>query len=196
MEDISFQVGFGYDSHRLVKGRPLILGGVEIPNIVGLEGHSDADVLTHAIIDAVIGALGMGDIGKHFPDTDPAYKDATSILLLKKAMSWGKRKGYRLNNLDATIVAERPKLETYITAMRKKIAETLEVSPEKINIKATTTEGMGFCGRREGIAAYAILSIISPDVNNINPINPAARDKGQRHKVKSGPGNSSNPITR
>ena len=155
-----FRIGFGYDAHRLVEGRPLVLGGIEIPYRAGLEGHSDADVLTHAVIDAVIGALGMGDIGQHFPDTDVAYKGASSILMLKKAMAWIKRGELRFNNLDATIVAEGPKLAPYLPSMRKGLAEALEASVDQINIKATTTEGLGFCGRREGIAAYAVVSLV------------------------------------
>jgi 2-C-methyl-D-erythritol 2,4-cyclodiphosphate synthase len=155
-----FRIGFGYDTHRLVEGRPFILGGVEILYRVGLEGHSDADVLTHAVIDAVIGALGMGDIGQHFPDTDPAYKDASSISMLRKAMIWVKRDKFRLNNLDATIVAEGPKLASYLPSMRKGMAEALEASENQINIKATTTEGLGFCGRGEGIEAYAVVCLV------------------------------------
>jgi 2-C-methyl-D-erythritol 2,4-cyclodiphosphate synthase len=155
-----FRIGFGYDAHRLVDGRPFILGGVEIPYRVGLEGHSDADVLTHAVIDAVIGALGMGDIGQHFPDTDPAYKDASSISMLRKVMIWVKRDNLRLNNLDATIVAEAPKLASYLPSMRKGMAEALEVAENQVNIKATTTEGLGFCGRGEGIEAYAVVCLV------------------------------------
>jgi 2-C-methyl-D-erythritol 2,4-cyclodiphosphate synthase len=155
-----FRIGFGYDAHRLVEGRPFILGGVEIPYRVGLEGHSDADVLTHAVIDAVIGALGMGDIGQHFPDTDPAYKDASSISMLRKVMIWVKRDNLRLNNLDATIIAEAPKLVSYLPSMRKGMAEAFEVAENQVNIKATTTEGLGFCGRGEGIEAYAVVCLV------------------------------------
>jgi len=156
-----FRIGFGYDAHRLVEGRPLILGGVEIPNIVGLDGHSDADVLTHAIIDATIGALGRGDIGQHFPDTDPAYKGIPSLSMLRKVVGWVKDDGFRLNNLDATVVAERPKLALYLPNMRERIAEAFEASINQINIKATTTEGMGFCGRQEGIEAFAVIGLES-----------------------------------
>lgn len=155
-----FRIGFGYDAHRLIEGRLLILGGVEITYEFGLEGHSDADVLTHAIIDAVIGALGMGDIGQHFPDTDPAYKDASSFLMLRKAMEWAKRDGFRLNNLDATIVAQSPKMASFLPAMQEKLAEVLEGPVSHVNIKATTTERMGFCGRREGIEAFAVVSLV------------------------------------
>ena len=155
-----FRIGFGYDAHRLVEGRPLILGGVEIPNSVGLDGYSDADVLTHAVIDAMIGAMGMGDIGQHFPDTDPAYKGVASLFMLKEVMLWVKRDGFRLNNLDATIVAESPRLAPYLPTMQGRVAEALETSASQINIKATTTEGMGFCGRQEGIGAYAVISLV------------------------------------
>ncbi|HUU80207.1 MAG TPA: 2-C-methyl-D-erythritol 2,4-cyclodiphosphate synthase [Acidobacteriota bacterium] len=154
------RIGFGYDAHRLVEGRPLILGGVEIPHAFGLEGHSDADVLVHAVIDAIIGALGMGDIGQHFPDTDPTYKDASSLGMLKTVMAWVKRDGFRLNNLDAGIVAEEPRLAPYISDMRQRLAEVLEGSSDHVNIKATTTEGMGFTGRREGIEAFAVVSLV------------------------------------
>lgn len=154
-----FRIGFGYDAHRLVEGRPLFLGGVEITHRLGLEGHSDADVLTHAIIDAAIGALGIGDIGQHFPDTDPAYKRASSLSMLKTVAGWMKRDGYKLNNLDATIVAESPKMASYIPMMRERMAKALEVHTSQINIKATTTERLGFCGRGEGIEAFAVVSL-------------------------------------
>jgi 2-C-methyl-D-erythritol 2,4-cyclodiphosphate synthase len=154
------RIGFGYDAHRLVEGRPLTLGGVEIPHAFGLEGHSDADVLVHAIIDAIIGALGMGDIGQHFPDTDPTFKDASSLGMLKTVMAWVKRDGFRLNNLDAGIVAEEPRLAPYISGMRQRLAELLEGPLNHVNIKATTTEGMGFTGRREGIEAFAVVSLV------------------------------------
>ena len=157
-----FRIGFGYDAHRLVESRSLILGGVEIPHQLGLEGHSDADVLTHAIIDAVIGALGMGDIGQHFPDTDPAYRGVASLSMLRRVMTWVKRDGLRINNLDATIVAERPKLASYLPAMKEGIAEALEASIDQINLKATTTERLGFCGRNEGMEAFAVVSLMTP----------------------------------
>ena len=156
-----FRIGFGYDAHRLVKGRPLILGGVEIPHSFGLEGHSDADVLIHAIIDAVIGALGMGDIGRHFPDTDPAYEGIASLSMLETVSGWIKRDGFRLNNLDAVIVAESPQLSKHISSMREKVAGILETSVKQVNIKATTTEKMGFCGRKEGIESFAVVSLIA-----------------------------------
>ncbi len=154
-----FRIGHGYDVHPLVKGRPLILGGIEVPHTLGLKGHSDADVLTHAVIDALIGALGMGDIGQHFPDSDPRYKDADSIALLRQVMTWVRRYGFRVNNLDATIVAERPRLAAFIGPMRERLSEVLGTSLNRINIKATTTEGLGPCGRQEGMAAFAVVSI-------------------------------------
>jgi 2-C-methyl-D-erythritol 2,4-cyclodiphosphate synthase len=161
-----FRIGFGYDAHRLTEGRKLILGGIEIPYELGLEGHSDADVLTHAIVDALMGAMGSGDIGRHFPDTDPAYKNASSISLLNKTIEKLNSAGFRLNNIDTTIVAQAPKLASYIPRMRQRLGETCEVHEGQINIKATTTEGMGFCGRGEGIAAYAVVSIIKEDAKS------------------------------
>jgi 2-C-methyl-D-erythritol 2,4-cyclodiphosphate synthase len=154
-----YKIGFGYDAHRLVKGRPLILGGVTIPFDLGLEGHSDADVLIHAIIDAIIGALGMGDIGTHFPDTDEQYRGVSSVSLLTVVLSWVKREGLSINNLDGTIVAQMPTLRPHIPEMRKTLAGILDTGEERVNIKAKTTEGMGFCGRQEGMAAYAVVSL-------------------------------------
>lgn len=154
------RVGIGYDVHRLVEGRKLILGGVEVPHTMGLLGHSDADVLLHAIKDALLGAVGAGDIGKHFPDTDPAYKGISSLLLLERVREILRGKGYILNNLDAVIVAQKPKLATYIPQMVENIAKTMEVSTDKVNVKATTTEGLGFAGTEEGIAAYATVSVV------------------------------------
>ena len=141
----------------------MILGGVKIPYAVGLRGHSDADVLTHAVIDAIIGALGIGDIGHHFPDTDPAYAGIASLSMLKKVMVLVKDDGFRVNNLDTTIVAEGPKLTPYVPTMRERVAEVLEASVDQINIKATTTEGMGFSGRQEGIEAFAVISLVGID---------------------------------
>lgn len=157
--EILFRVGFGYDAHQLVDGRSLILGGVEIPNKKGLLGHSDADVLIHAVIDAITGALGRGDIGRHFPDSDPALKGISSLLMLTQVTAMARRDGLYLNNLDATVVAENPKLAPYIPSMREKMAEALDANKSQINIKATTTEGLGFCGRKEGIEAFAIISL-------------------------------------
>ena len=156
-----FHVGFGYDVHRLVEGRPLILGGVKIPHHLGLSGHSDADVLIHAIMDAILGALAKGDIGQHFPDSEPAYKDMDSMILLERVMKWVHSDGYRMNQLDTTIVAEKPKLAPFVETMKQRLSQTLAIQMDQINIKATTTEGMGFCGRQEGIAAYAIVSLVA-----------------------------------
>ena len=156
------RVGFGYDAHRFVAGRPLILGGVLIPHSAGLMGHSDADVLTHAVIDALIGALGKGDIGKHFPDDDPSLKDANSLLMLKKVMVWVKKGRWRIGNLDTTVVAQQPRLAPHIEAMRVALSGVLDVGTDRINVKAKTTEGMGFCGREEGMEAFAVVSLIQP----------------------------------
>ena len=157
------KVGFGYDVHPLVTGRPLYLGGVEIPYLFGLKGHSDADVLLHAICDAMLGAIAEGDIGKHFPDTDAQYREIRSIVLLKRVSDKLKGKGFRLHNLDATIVAQSPKLIDFIPRMVKEIAGVLEIEPERVNVKATTSEGLGFTGRGEGIAAYAV-ALVEEDV--------------------------------
>lgn len=151
------RIGHGYDVHRLVTGRKLIVGGVDIPYDLGLLGHSDADVLLHAISDAILGALALGDIGKHFPDTDPRYKGADSRALLRHVMELADRYGFRLGNLDATIVAQRPKMASHIPLMRKHIAADLMADPDRVNVKATTTEELGFAGRGEGIAAYAVV---------------------------------------
>jgi 2-C-methyl-D-erythritol 2,4-cyclodiphosphate synthase len=149
------RIGTGYDSHRLVTGRKLIIGGVEIPFKKGLLGHSDADVLVHAIIDAILGALGMGDIGTHFPDTDSKWKDASSIALLSNVVDLTKQNGFEILWIDSTVIAERPKLQPHIEAMRKNISGAGILSGA-INIKAKTNEGMGFTGRGEGIAAQAV----------------------------------------
>lgn len=151
-----FRIGHGYDVHRLVAGRPLILGGVEIPHTLGLLGHSDADVLLHAVADAVLGALALGDIGQHFPDTDPAYEGISSLRLLAQVVSLMRARGYLLANLDATILAQAPKLAPYLAEMRVRIAEVFDVAAEQISVKATTEERLGFTGREEGIAAYAV----------------------------------------
>jgi 2-C-methyl-D-erythritol 2,4-cyclodiphosphate synthase len=155
------RIGQGFDVHQLVEGRPLIIGGVRIPHPLGLLGHSDADVLLHAITDAVLGALGEGDIGKHFPDTDPAYKDADSAVLLREVWKLAKEKGYKLGNVDATIIAQAPKMAPHIPAMRERVATLLEVDADQVNIKATTTERLGFTGRGEGIAAMAVVCLIA-----------------------------------
>lgn len=161
-----FRIGFGYDVHRLIEGRALILGGVSIPYRLGLMGHSDADVLTHAIIDAILGALSRGDIGQHFPDTEPSNKDLDSLFMLKNVMGWVKEDGFRVNNVDTTIVAERPKLASYLMGMRERLSTVLDIRIDRISIKATTSEGLGFCGRQEGIAAYAVVSLIASDTSS------------------------------
>jgi len=153
------RVGIGYDAHRLVEGRKLIIGGVHIPFEKGLLGHSDADVLVHAINDALLGAACLGDIGKHFPDTDPKYKDISSLVLMKRVAELLKNEGFGIVNIDSVIVAERPKFAPYIEKMRENIASALGIQKDKISIKATTTEGMGFEGRGEGISAKAICLI-------------------------------------
>jgi len=153
------RVGFGYDVHPFVSGRPLILGGITIPYLFGLKGHSDADVLTHAICDALLGAIAEGDIGRHFPDTDPQYRDIKSTILLKRVVTKVKEKGFRTLNIDGTIVAQKPKLSDVIPRMVKEIADVLEIEVERVNVKATTTEGLGFAGREEGIAAYAVVLV-------------------------------------
>ncbi len=150
------RVGFGYDVHPLVPNRPLILGGVRIPYLLGLQGYSDADVVLHAIGDALLGAIAEGDIGRHFPDTDPQYRNIQSTLLLKKILIKVREKGFHILNIDTTIVAQKPKLSEFVPKMAKEIAGVLEVETGRINVKATTTEGLGFAGRGEGIAAYAV----------------------------------------
>ena len=151
------RIGQGFDVHAFVEGRPLILGGIEIPHERGLLGHSDADVLLHTIADAALGAIAAGDIGKHFPDTDPEFKDADSKVLLRHVWQLVKDQGYVLGNVDATVMAQRPKLRPYIDEMRAVIAELLEADIEQVNVKATTTEKLGFTGREEGIAAQAVI---------------------------------------
>jgi 2-C-methyl-D-erythritol 2,4-cyclodiphosphate synthase len=153
------RVGFGYDVHSLVEGRPLILGGVKIPYLYGLRGHSDADVLLHAISDALLGAIAEGDIGRHFPDTDPQYKNIRSTILLKKVVTKVREKKVRIVNIDATILAEKPRLSDHIPRMVKEIAEVLETETGRINVKSTTSESLGFVGRGEGIAAYAVVLV-------------------------------------
>jgi len=159
-----YRIGFGYDVHRLVEGRPLILGGVKIPHELGLMGHSDADVLTHALIDGVLGALARGDIGSHFPDNDPKYKNIDSFILLSSIVDLLKQDGYKINNTDNTIIAQRPKMAPYISSMKDRFSKALEINAEQINIKATTTEGLGFCGQEEGIAAYSVVSLIKSNM--------------------------------
>lgn len=154
-----FRIGHGYDVHRLVEGRALILGGVNVPFELGLDGHSDADVLVHAIMDAIIGAAALGDIGGLFPDTDPAYKGADSMKLLEKVISVIGEKGYKIGNLDATLIAQRPKLKPYIQQMRENIASVCSVDIDAVNVKATTEEKLGFTGSLEGMSAHAVCII-------------------------------------
>lgn len=153
------RVGIGYDVHRLVENRALVLGGINIPYSLGLQGHSDADVLLHAISDALLGAAGLGDIGRHFPDTDPEYLGISSLVLLEKVREKIKGAGFSVHNVDAVIMAQQPKLAPYIKEMQLKIAQALQVRVEMINVKATTTEGLGFVGRGEGIAAQAVVTL-------------------------------------
>ena len=153
------RIGHGYDVHRLVEGRRLILGGVDVPWERGLLGHSDADVLTHAVMDALLGAAGLGDIGRHFPDTDPAYAGANSLKLLERVMKLLGDNGYTVGNVDVTVLAQRPKLAPHIPQMRDNLAQVMGVEPARVNIKATTEEGLGFTGAGEGIAAHAVALI-------------------------------------
>ncbi len=152
-------IGHGYDVHRLTEGRKLILGGVDIPWEKGLLGHSDADVLTHAVMDALLGAAGLGDIGKHFPDTDPAYAGADSLKLLEHVAGLLREKGFAVGNVDATVLAQRPKLAPHIPLMRDNLARAMGVDPAQVNVKATTEEGLGFTGSGEGMAAHAVALI-------------------------------------
>lgn len=154
------RIGHGYDVHRFCEGRPLFLGGVEIPYEKGLLGHSDADVLLHAVCDALLGAAALGDIGRHFPDNDEAYRGIDSKRLLAKTAALLKEKGYTIGNIDATVLAQAPRLAPYIERMRETIAAVLETDVQNVNVKATTEEGLGFTGRKEGIAAHAVAIII------------------------------------
>ena len=154
------RIGHGYDVHRLTENRDLIIGGVKIPYEKGLLGHSDADVLVHAILDAVLGALGLGDIGKHFPDTDESYKGINSMCLAERVAFFLHDNGYKIGNIDATVVAQRPKLSPYIEEMRANIAKVFNVTPDRVNIKATTEEKLGFTGSGEGISAHAVCIIV------------------------------------
>lgn len=154
------KIGIGYDIHRLVEGRKLMLGGVEIPHTKGLDGHSDADVLIHAVCDALLGALGLGDIGEHFPDTDPQYKDIASTVLLQKVVGLVQDRAYRVNNVDVIVQAEAPKLKEYKPQIKFHLAYALAVDEESVNIKATTMEGLGPIGHQEGIAAFASVLLI------------------------------------
>lgn len=156
------RIGHGYDVHRLTEGRKLILGGVEVPYTLGLLGHSDADVLTHAVMDALLGAAGLWDIGHAFPDTDPAYEGISSLVLLQRVMEMLRGQGLTVGNVDATILAQRPKLSPFIPQMREKLARIMGIRPDRVNIKATTEEGLGFTGAGEGIAAHAVVLLEEP----------------------------------
>lgn len=156
---MTVRIGQGFDAHRLVDGPPLVLGGVRVPSDKGLAGHSDADVLVHAVCDACLGAAGLGDLGRHFPDTDPVYRDIDSRRLLRRVRELLTRDRWRIVNVDATIVAQQPRLAPYIESMQMHLAEDLDVEASWVNVKATTTEGLGFTGRVEGIAAYAVVLI-------------------------------------
>ena len=153
---MGLRIGHGYDVHRLTEGRPLILGGVTIPYERGLLGHSDADVLLHAVSDALLGAAGLGDIGRHFPDTDPQYKGADSLELLRQVYRKISEKGYRVGNIDVTMIAQRPKLKDYIPQMQANIAAAVEAEPDRVNVKATTEEKLGFTGTGEGMSCHAV----------------------------------------
>ena len=157
---MDIRIGHGYDVHRFTEGRKLILGGVEVPYQLGLDGHSDADVLLHAVMDALLGAVAAGDIGKHFPDTDDRYLGADSTVLLAAVGEILKGRGYAPGNIDATVICQRPKLKEHIPAMRQRIAGVLGISEDQVSVKATTEEGLGFTGRQEGIAAHAVCTVI------------------------------------
>jgi 2-C-methyl-D-erythritol 2,4-cyclodiphosphate synthase len=153
------KIGIGYDVHRLIEGRPLILGGVKVPFERGLLGHSDADVLTHAVMDAILGAMGKGDIGRKFPDSESLYEGADSLGLLREVVEMMHEQGLTVNNLDATLIAQEPKLGPYLEEMCRQLSRVLGVNAEAVNVKATTTEGLGFCGRGEGMAACAVVTL-------------------------------------
>lgn len=158
------RIGFGYDVHRLAEGRPLVLGGITIPHTKGLDGHSDADVLVHALMDALLGAAGLRDIGYYFPPTDPAFKGADSVQLLTKVIALLKEEGWRPVNVDMTLLAERPKINPHVEAMRAKLGEAMGLEPRRIGIKATTNESLGFVGREEGMAAHAV-ALLEPAIS-------------------------------
>ncbi|MCL2856291.1 MAG: 2-C-methyl-D-erythritol 2,4-cyclodiphosphate synthase [Oscillospiraceae bacterium] len=164
------RIGHGYDAHRLVPGRRMILGGVDVPHHLGLDGHSDADVLTHAVMDALLGALSLGDIGLHFPPGDAAFAGADSIKLLQKVVGMIKEQGFSLCNLDATIIAQKPKLAGHIPKMRENLAAAIGVPVGLCSVKATTEEGMGFTGREEGVAAHCVLLLAKENRENKRPV--------------------------
>ncbi len=155
------RIGFGYDVHRLEPGRPLMIGGVRVPHYAGAVGHSDADVLIHAVMDALLGAAALGDIGQHFPETDPRYKDADSKWLLEKVMLMLHQQGLMIGNIDTTVCLQQPKISPYIREMKRVLCELMQLNPDQLSIKATTTEKLGFVGREEGISAYAVVLLKS-----------------------------------
>ena len=159
---MDFRIGHGYDVHRFAVGRRLILGGVDIPFEMGLDGHSDADVVVHAMMDSLLGALALGDIGQHFPDTDPAYEGADSLKLMEHVCALIRDRGYEISNIDATIIAQKPKLKPYIDLMRKNIAAAMGIDIERVSVKATTEEKLGFTGRLEGISAHSVALVYKP----------------------------------
>jgi 2-C-methyl-D-erythritol 2,4-cyclodiphosphate synthase len=161
------RIGFGYDSHRFTEGRRLIIGGVDVNFEKGLLGHSDADALLHAIVDAIIGALGEGDIGRHFPDTDPHLKGISSLVILKRAADMAVQRGYYVNNVDSTVILEKPRLSASIEEMRRNVARVLGTDYSRVNVKAKTNEKMGFIGRGEGIAAFAVVTLGKVDVDGV-----------------------------
>lgn len=178
------RIGMGYDVHKLVEGRDLIIGGVNIPHTLGLLGHSDADVLLHAIMDAVLGAAGLGDIGKHFPDTDPAYKGISSIKLMEHVAALIEEKGYVVENIDATIIAQKPKMRPHIPQMEENIAKAMNISVDQINVKATTEEGLGFTGTEAGISSQAICLLTTIYENSVAVADSAGGCAGCPHKAE------------
>lgn len=178
------RIGMGYDVHKLVEGRDLIMGGVNIPHTLGLLGHSDADVLLHAIMDAVLGAAGLGDIGKHFPDTDPAYKGISSIKLMEHVAALITEKGYVVENIDATIIAQKPKMRPHIPQMEENIARAMGIDVDQINVKATTEEGLGFTGTEQGISSQAICLLTTIYENSVKVADSEGGCAGCPHKSK------------
>ena len=178
------RIGMGYDVHKLVEGRDLIVGGVNIPHTLGLLGHSDADVLLHAIMDAVLGAAGLGDIGKHFPDTDPAYKGISSIKLMEHVAALIEEKGYVVENIDATIIAQKPKMRPHIPQMEENIAKAMNISVDQINVKATTEEGLGFTGTEQGISSQAICLLTTIYESSVSVADSEGGCAGCRHKAE------------
>ena len=178
------RVGMGYDVHKLVEGRDLIIGGVTIPHTLGLLGHSDADVLLHAIMDALLGAAGLGDIGKHFPDTDPAYKGISSIKLMEHVAALIEEKGYVVENIDATIIAQKPKMRPHIPQMEENIAKAMNISVDQINVKATTEEGLGFTGTEQGISSQAICCLTTIYENSVKVADSESGCAGCPHKAE------------